>query len=122
MGSFDKDGFLWISGRSKELIITGGGENIAPILIENNIKSELSDIVSNVMVVGDKQKYLTCLITLKCKVDENGIPTNFLDETALKWCKSICSDLPTTTEEFEKNSELIDYLQNQMISYMVHKE
>merc|ERR1739838_122661 len=58
LGSFDKDDFLWISGRSKELIITGGGENIAPILIENNIKSELSDIVSNVMVVGDKQKYL----------------------------------------------------------------
>ena len=112
MGSFDKDGFLWISGRSKELIITGGGENIAPILIENNIKSELSDIVSNVMVVGDKQKYLTCLITLKCKVDENGIPINFLDETAQKWCKSIFSDVPTTIEEFRKNSKLIDNLHN----------
>ena len=112
LGKFDKDDFLWISGRSKELIITAGGENIAPILIENSIKSELSEIISNVMVVGDNRKYLTCLLTLKCKVDQNGIPTNLLDESAQIWCRSICSELISTIEEFEENNQLTENLQN----------
>ena len=49
LGKLDEDQFLWMSGRLKELIITAGGENIAPIPIENNIKAELSDIVSYVI-------------------------------------------------------------------------
>ena len=61
LGQFDPDGLLWLTGRSKELIITAGGENIAPILIENSIKFELPELLSNVVVVGDKRKYLTCL-------------------------------------------------------------
>ena len=47
-----------------ELIITSGGENIAPVPIENNIKQEIP-FLSNVMVVGDHRNYLTCLLTLK---------------------------------------------------------
>ena len=47
-----------------ELIITSGGENIAPVPIENNIKLEVP-FLSNVMVVGDHRNYLTCLLTLK---------------------------------------------------------
>ena len=52
LGKFDEDKFLWMCGRLKELIITAGGENIPPIPIENNIKSELSDILS--YVIGKK--------------------------------------------------------------------
>ena len=59
-----KDGFLEITGRIKELIITAGGENIAPILIEHAFKEECP-ICSNIMVVGDDRKFLSCLITLK---------------------------------------------------------
>ena len=61
----DSDGFLTITGRIKELIITAGGENISPIAIEDNIRNELPEVVSNVMAVGDRRKYLTCLVTLK---------------------------------------------------------
>ena len=62
-------GFLRVTGRIKELIITQGGKNIAPVPIEDVIKSKLPKIVSNVMVVGDGQKFLSCLITLQVTTD-----------------------------------------------------
>jgi hypothetical protein len=49
-----------------ELLITSGGENIAPVPIEDSIKRELP-FISNVIVVGDHRNFLTCLLTLKVK-------------------------------------------------------
>ena len=54
-------------GLPVELIITAGGDNIAPVPIEDCIKEQLR-IVSNVMVIGDQKKYLSCLLTLKVNV------------------------------------------------------
>ena len=48
----------------QELIITAGGENIAPVPIEDRIKKN-APFISNVVLVGDKKKYITCLVTLK---------------------------------------------------------
>lgn len=56
-----------ITGRIKELIITAGGENIPPVLLEDDLKSEVAGVVSNLMAVGDKRKFLACLITLKAE-------------------------------------------------------
>ena len=112
IGRVDQDGYLWISGRIKELTITSGGENIAPIPIENRIKNELPEIVSNVVVVGDQKKYLTCLITLKCQIDVSGAPTSNLDEEAAKFCQKVTKDSIATVEEFEKNSKLNDLIQD----------
>ena len=42
-----------------------GGENVAPVPIEENVKAELPNLISNCMLIGDKKKYLTILVTLK---------------------------------------------------------
>jgi long-chain acyl-CoA synthetase len=63
LGAFDKDGFLTITGRKKEIIITAGGKNIAPKNIEAMIKT--SPLVGEAVVIGDRRKYLTALITLE---------------------------------------------------------
>ncbi len=82
------DGYIEIAGRLKELIITAGGENIAPLPIEDNVKRELPGVVSNVVVIGDGKKYLTCLLTLKVTVDPaTAQPTDNLEETVIEWCQ-----------------------------------
>ncbi len=71
-------GFMRITGRIKELIITAGGENVPPVLIENEMKAAMV-AVSNVMVVGDKRKYLSMVVSLKVEMDpETGMPTDKL--------------------------------------------
>ncbi|MCC6000333.1 MAG: long-chain fatty acid--CoA ligase [Pararhodobacter sp.] len=56
------DGFLTITGRMKDIIITAGGKNITPAEIESRLK--FSHYVSDAVVIGDKRKYLTCLIMI----------------------------------------------------------
>lgn len=58
VGTKDEDGFVKITGRIKELIITAGGENVAPVLIEDALKN-ICPIINNVMVIGDEKKYLS---------------------------------------------------------------
>ena len=53
----------------QELIITSGGENIAPVPIENQIMAELGEILSNAMVVGDNRKHLSVILALKTQTE-----------------------------------------------------
>lgn len=62
LGSIDAAGFLRITGRKKEIIITAGGKNITPSLIEEALKS--IDLVADAMVVGDGRKFLVALLVL----------------------------------------------------------
>uniref|UniRef100_A0A8C7GNB6 long-chain-fatty-acid--CoA ligase n=1 Tax=Oncorhynchus kisutch TaxID=8019 RepID=A0A8C7GNB6_ONCKI len=85
LGKRDKDNFLFITGRIKELIITAGGENIPPVPIEDAVKAEIA-IISNAMLLGDKMKFLSMMLTLKCIVDDNGEPTDELTPEAVAFC------------------------------------
>ncbi|XP_065943719.1 long-chain-fatty-acid--CoA ligase ACSBG2 isoform X1 [Magallana gigas] len=88
IGKKDKDGFLFITGRKKELIITAGGENIAPVPIEDTVK-ECLPCVSNCILIGDKRKFLSMLITLKVDVNMDTLePTDNLTAVTVDWVKA----------------------------------
>ena len=62
LGEFDADGFLKITGRKKEIIITAGGKNIAPKNLEAALKN--AELINEAVVIGDRRKFLTALLTL----------------------------------------------------------
>jgi long-chain acyl-CoA synthetase len=62
IGELDDDGYLRITGRKKELIVTAGGKNVAPAVLEDRLRA--SPLVSQCMVVGDGRPFIACLITL----------------------------------------------------------
>ena len=90
-------GFVSITGRIKELIITAGGENIPPVLIEDELKAALPAL-SNAMVIGDKRKYLTVLLTVHVEISADGVPSDKLTGTALEVSKEIGSTATTCAE------------------------
>jgi long-subunit acyl-CoA synthetase (AMP-forming) len=65
IGTIDANGFLQITDRKKDLIITAGGENIAPALVEGYLKG--IPVVSQAVVIGDRQRYLSVLLTLNAE-------------------------------------------------------
>ena len=82
----DTEGFYKIVGRMKEIIITAGGENVAPTNIEDEVRTSLGDIVNQVVVCGDGRPYLTCLLTLRVTMDMATLtPTERLEARAVSW-------------------------------------
>jgi len=108
IGTIDQDGFLFITDRKKDLIVTAGGMNIAPQNIENLLKAD--PFISQVMVYGDRRPYPVALITVNPEelskfAHEQGILTN---ETAVivKHPK-VVERIGRTVEE--KNTQLQSY-------------
>ncbi len=62
LGRIDEDGFLYITGRKKDIIITAGGKNITPANLENGLKQ--NQYISQAVVYGDRRPYLTAIVTL----------------------------------------------------------
>ena len=62
LGRLDEEGFLYITGRKKELIVTAGGKNVAPAVLEDRLRAH--PLVSQCMVVGDNQPFIAALITI----------------------------------------------------------
>ncbi len=96
LGEIDAAGFLKITGRKKDLIITAGGKNVAPSAIEGLIAT--SKYISQVCVIGDRRRFLTALIT----VDPDNVKA-FAAE------KGIAAD---SFDELLKNDDVIDLVQS----------
>ena len=62
VGHIDDDGFLVITDRKKDIIVTAGGKNVAPQNLENDLK--VDPVISQVLVVGDRRPYVAALVTL----------------------------------------------------------
>ncbi|GIG27418.1 AMP-dependent synthetase/ligase [Cellulomonas marina] len=68
LGALDEDGYLRITGRKKEIIVTAGGKNVAPTVLEDRLRAH--PLISQVVVVGDQRPYIGALVTL----DAEGLP------------------------------------------------
>jgi long-chain acyl-CoA synthetase len=84
LGRLDEDGFLYITGRKKDIIITAGGKNITPANLENGLKQ--SRWISQAVVVGDRKPYLVALITLDSEevpafAEEHGLDVESLPDS-----------------------------------------
>ena len=69
LGQLDSEGFLKITGRKKEIIVTAGGKNVSPAVLEDRLRAH--PLISQVMVVGDKRPFIGALVT----IDEEFFPT-----------------------------------------------
>jgi len=98
-GKLDADGFLRITGRIKELIIGAGGENIAPVPVEDTFKL-MCPACSNIMMIGEQQRFMAALITFKVDVDpKSGVPSrNLTNEAKAIFKEKLGLDLKTTDE------------------------
>jgi len=116
LGTMDEDGFFYVSGRMKEIIITGGGENIAPVPIEDDIKAELVEIVSHGMLVGDMKKHLAIILTLKTVLDNKNQPTDILHPDVKEWLETVGSKAETASDLIaEENEEVREFIMNAIL-------
>jgi len=107
LGQVDEAGYFRITGRAKEILITAGGENIAPIPIEETIKKQLP-CVANAMLIGDRKKFLSVLLTLKTEVDPVTLePLPELAPITLEWCSSIGSKAKTIQDVVDGHDEMV---------------
>lgn len=79
VGLFDQEGYLKITDRKKDIIVSSSGKNIAPQNIENAVK--LSPFVSNIVVIGDRRKYLSALVTLDLSIVDYALSNKLINNT-----------------------------------------
>ena len=80
LGKLNELNHLHIVGRIKEIIITAGGENVAPYPIEERIMSRLKDFISWAVVIGDDRKFLSLLLTVRNAHSPSEVPTDEIEE------------------------------------------
>ncbi len=98
VGEIDEEGYLKITDRKKDLIITAGGKNIAPQYIENMLK--FSPYINDAVVIGDRRKYLTAIIV----IDEENV-VNYAQQLKIQY---------TTFASLTKSEEVVKLIQDEI--------
>jgi long-subunit acyl-CoA synthetase (AMP-forming) len=98
IGVIDPEGFLQITDRKKDLIITAGGENVAPALVEGYLKG--IPVVSQAVVIGDRQRYLSVLLTL--------------NQERIKQDAESCGSAASDAESASKDEKFLQFLQRKI--------
>ena len=109
IGRMDPDGFLYITGRKKDIIITSGGKNVTPSNLENLLTNH--PLIEQALVHGDRRKYLTCLLALNPEklqewASQRGLDTHGTEEiqkhpVLLEEIQRIVDDVNTRVARFE---------------------
>ncbi|XP_036616393.1 long-chain-fatty-acid--CoA ligase ACSBG2-like [Trichosurus vulpecula] len=108
MGILDEHGFIHITGRMEEVIITNQGEKIFPVPMENMLKENIP-IIRHAMIVGNQAKFLSVLLTLKCEFDvDSGEPRSMLTEEAINFCRKNNSKSVQVTDITDNQDPIID--------------
>lgn len=98
VGNLDEDGYLTITDRKKDIIVTAGGKNITPQYIENKLKASL--YINDAVVIGDRRKYLTCLIM----IDEDNV-IKFAQDNKIQF---------STYRDLTQSPAIIDLIQGEV--------
>ncbi|XP_072458085.1 long-chain-fatty-acid--CoA ligase ACSBG2-like isoform X5 [Notamacropus eugenii] len=108
MGILDNEGFIHITGRIEEIIITNEGERIFPVPIEDMLKNNIP-IICHAMIVGNQAKFLSVLLTLKCEVNEDtGEPRSILTKEVINFCRRNNSKATKVTDITNNQDPVID--------------
>jgi len=104
IGELDDEGFLTITGRKKEMIVTAGGKNVAPAVLEDRLRSHA--LISQTMVVGDGKPFIAALITLDTEVlgpwkEKHGKPADATAAT-LREDPDLIADVQSAVDDANK--------------------
>lgn len=96
IGHLDDDGYLTITGRKKEILVTASGKNVAPAQLEDQIRAD--GLISQVIVVGDNQRFVAAIVTLD-------------EETAPAWLKQRQLNSQMSINEMAKHPAVLEHVQ-----------
>ncbi|CAM2811135.1 AMP-dependent synthetase/ligase [Skermania piniformis] len=104
IGAIDNDGFVTITGRKKEILVTAAGKNVSPAVLEDSLRAD--PLISQAMVVGDARPFIGVLVTLDPEAlpgwkERNGVPAQTSIEQLIKEPKLI-SDIDAAVAETNK--------------------
>ena len=114
VGEIDPDGYLFITGRKKEIYVSSSGKNVAPLIIEETMKS--IPIVSQCFLVGDGRKYCSALITLDMGVilrDKIGIDPNKIPKDPAEQIQMITNNNKTLSD-YTENKDLYNEISDEI--------
>jgi long-chain acyl-CoA synthetase len=106
LGALDAEGYLTITGRKKEIIITSGGKNIAPRNIEEALKH--SALIEEAVVIGDRRKFLTVLLTLNAAAVKAFAAAHEIDDTAQQ--PAIARELQRLVDDVNRSLARVEQL------------